>query len=507
MRTAAAILRWLIGAADRAAGVLGLAVLVWIAFLLVISVRSKPFWHDEIFIILISGLPIGEIWHASLDGIDLNPPLTSAATRLVHAVAGVGPVTTRLVPVAGFLTAAALIFVMARRRTNALVAVSAALGFALTEGWGYALEARSYGLSMGLFAVALYAWTEFAGGRHRGRHLAIMSAALALGLWVHYYGLLAAVPIVVGELVRQLRQRRIDWTPWAALVMSAVATLPLAALARVASAQKSTFWARGEGIDLTNVYTFIRGGLQMSTVTLALLGAIAMVELARRALRREWPRTIVWHEVAAGAVCVAIPALALFLGQTLGVFDRRYAIMGTVGLALVIPIVVWAVTPRNGLGDLIMAGAFVLTFVQFTGRVLEDRPPWQHPYAERELLTDWLRSGDPIVVTGGVDFLPIWFYAPDGARSRVMYLADPARQLRETGTDTSDRGYLALARWTDVPVHRLDGFVREHPRFWLYSFGADWIERGLRARGARFVEYGRERSGNGRLFEVEMPGR
>jgi hypothetical protein len=136
---------------------------------------------------------------------------------------------------------------------------------------------------------------------------------------------------------------------------------------------------------------------------------------------------------------------------------------------------------------------------------VDDAAPWQHPYADRPLLTDWLQGDAPIVITGGVDYLPLWFYAPADARPRALYIADPARQLRDTGTDTSDRGYLALARWTDVPVRRLDAFVREHPRFVLYSFGADWIERSLRARQARFVELAREPNGTGRLVQVEMP--
>jgi hypothetical protein len=80
--------------------------------------------------------------------------------------------------------------------------------------------------------------------------------------------------------------------------------------------------------------------------------------------------------------------------------------------------------------------------------------------------------------------------------------------LDATGTDTVDRGYLALARWTPVPVVPLEGFVQTQRRFWLYSPGADdtWIERRLRSRNASFIP--RTPAGGeqpGRLFIVQLP--
>jgi hypothetical protein len=480
------------------------AVVGWIAALLVSSAATKPFWHDEVYTLLLSELPLDQLWQASLDGVDLNPPLSVASARAVHAVVGPGPVATRLPSMSGFILATALIFVMIRRRSNVAVAVAGASALAFTEAWRYALEARAYGLTLGSFALALYCWSEAAAGRHAVRNWVVMAVAVSAGVWAHYYAILVVLPIAAGEIVRQLLRRRIDWAPWAALTGAGLAILPLWPLVAAANGQRTTFWARPKTIDIAGIYDFLRADFELPHVTALALIALVILESVRRLRRREWPRRLPAHEAAAGLVAVFLAAAAVLLGYWMGVFDRRYAILGAVGIALALPLIVWMLTPANGTGDLVMAATAIVLLAQLSARVFTGPAPWPHPYASRPVLADWLRGSLPVVVTGGVEFLGVWYHAPPGARARMVYVADPAFQLRTTGTDTSDRGYLTLARWTNVPVVPIETFLETHDRFWLYSFGADWIEQSLRERGARFEERGPERTGNGRLIEVFM---
>jgi hypothetical protein len=479
-------------------------LIAWIGVLLIGAARTKPFWHDEVYTILLSQLPLDQLWRASLEGVDLNPPLSVAAARGVHAVGGPGPVVTRLPSLCGFLLATALIFRMIQRRSNVLVAIAGASALAFTEAWRYALEARAYGLTLGSFAVALYGWSEAAAGRRPVRNWTLMGVAVAAGIWAHYYAVLVVLPIVAGEIVRQGLARRIDWKPWIALAAAGAAALPLWPLAAAASAQRTTFWARPRTIDIAGIYDFLRADFELPLVTAVALIGLIVFEVVRRLRRRDWPRRVPAHEAAAGLVALSLAAAAVLLGYWLGVFDRRYAILGAVGIALVLPMIVWAVTPSNGAGDLVMAATAVALLAQLSVRVFSGPAPWPHPYAARPILADWLRGSLPIVVTGGVEYLGLWYHAPPQARARAIYLADPEYQLRTTGTDTSDRGYLGLARWTDLPVVPIDRFLAAHDRFWLYSFGADWIENSLRERGARFEERGHERKGDGTLYEVFM---
>jgi hypothetical protein len=111
---------------------------------------------------------------------------------------------------------------------------------------------------------------------------------------------------------------------------------------------------------------------------------------------------------------------------------------------------------------------------------------------------------DPVVITGGVDYLEIWYYVPAAAKSRALYLVDADGELGENRADSVSRGFSALARWTPLPVISIDEFVASHPRFWMYSFGPDWIERSLTRRGATLIEHARDRHNAGTLYEVRM---
>jgi hypothetical protein len=82
----------------------------------------------------------------------------------------------------------------------------------------------------------------------------------------------------------------------------------------------------------------------------------------------------------------------------------------------------------------------------------------------------------------------------------MIYLADPESQARETGSDTLDRGYLALGRWTSLPAVPLAEFVRTHGVFFMYSLGPTWVEGSLARHGAVLTEVGRD--AHGALYEV-----
>jgi hypothetical protein len=102
-------------------------ITIWLAMLLGIFARAKPFWHDEVYTILTTQIPLGSLWPAYRDGVDLSPPLNTLLTRAVHAVTGVGLIATRLPAIAGYLTAIVVLFVTIRRRTNAVAGFTAAL--------------------------------------------------------------------------------------------------------------------------------------------------------------------------------------------------------------------------------------------------------------------------------------------------------------------------------------------------------------------------------------------
>ena len=495
------VIAWL----DRYQRVLLVLFVAWITALLVIQARGKYIWHDEVYTILGSRLPVLTLWRASLDGLDLSPPLNTVITRFVHAITGEGHVASRLPPMLGFLTAVVIVFVLLRRKANVVVALGAVMLLCLTPAWRYAIEARGYGLAVGLFALAIYGWSEAARGRHPARHLALMAIALAAGVWTHYYFVLAFVPIAAAELARQIVNRRFDAGPWAAFTLAVAGTLPLVSLARVAGGQRSTFWARSEMPGAADLYSFFFKGLAPYRLAFAALAVIAIVELVRRSRTRQWPRRLSVPDVVLCVMCLAVPAAAALLGNFTQVLTERYVVFAAAGLALAVPLLVWMILPPEGVGDWIGAGALAVAFVAFSVPIIRDRQPPPNQLRDRPVLVDMLKGSAPVAMTGGVAYLEMWYYASDEMRPHAVYLADPTGQRRDTKTDTVDRGYLALGRWSPVPIIRITEYMKTHQHFWLYSFGSNWAERSLRRAGATLKEWGPEAPAAGILYEVFMP--
>jgi len=487
-------------------------VLVSLAALAMTVARNKPFWHDEIFTIMVSGLPFATMYRAAADGIDLAPPLNTALTRVVHLAGGIGPVTTRLTPMAGFFAAACFLFLIVRRRAGTLPALTAALLPAALQSWPFAYEARGYALSMACFAAALYGWFEAAAGRRVGVNLAILTVSLAAGLWTHYYFVLAFMPIVIGEIVRQAAQRRLDVRPWIAMLCAGLMALPLWPLVRAASAQRTTFWARPDAGSplLTRIqalyrYWFETPEHQLIEIVANVVVTLVVIELAYRVVWRDWPRRLPSHEVAALGICFLLPVAGLLLGDYLGVFTERYLIFTTVGVVLALVLGLWWLAPPSGLAEIAAVAGVIAATVHLGSRIVTDPERPLNPIQSRPLLADWLsRSSDPIVITGSVHYLEIWYYIPQVSQARLLYLADPEGEMRANGADTVTRGYSALARWTPLPVIPLDEFVAAHPRFWTYRVGSSWIDQSLIDRRATLIEHGRDRNGESTLYEVTI---
>src|SRR5438552_18288148 len=141
------------------------AVLLLIVLALVASLipraHAKPFWHDEVYTVLESQFPsLKTLWAAELDGVDLSPPLYTALIRVVHAVSGVGRVSTRVPSILAFVGSCVLLFTIVRLRSNAVLGLASALLLQFTAAYRYAIEARGYEITVFAFLLAIYAWMK-----------------------------------------------------------------------------------------------------------------------------------------------------------------------------------------------------------------------------------------------------------------------------------------------------------------------------------------------------------
>ncbi len=474
-----------------------------LVFSLIVRARAKPFWHDEIYTILHAGLPsLGAMWTAAVDGFDLSPPLNTWFTRVVHEGFGVGPIATRIPPLTGYLVMCAVVFHLLQTRTNTAVALAGALLPGFSAAYRYAYEARGYGVMVALFALSLLAWSEAALGRRRRVHLPLLAIALSASVWNHYYGILTFVPIVGGELIRTVRQRAVDRGVATAIVAALVALVPLYPLAAAARTQSQSFWSPASFSDITNAYAFVFAPLTERLVVGAAIVLAILLLVARRSTGAR-PRTIPAHEVAAGLLSLSIPALGVGLGVFVtGVFVPRYAMAAVVGLSLVVPLVVWWRHTRWAIAEVFLCGFLGVAFMMSIWPSLVTPPVLQDPFLSRPLLQTAVTSGPPVVSSSSLQFLQYWYYTPAAQKGRLRYLADPDEAKKRLRSDTIDRGYLALRRWTAVSIDPYAEFVAGHRDFRVHEAGSGWLLGKLEEIGAAKEEVGR---GPGeRLYSVHL---
>ena len=356
---------------------------------------------------------------------------------------------------------------------------------------------------MACFAAALYGWFERRPDGACALNLVILALALAGGLWTHYFFVLAFIPIVLGEAVRQAAQRRVDIRPWTAIVLAGVIALPLWPLVRASSAQRATFWARPDADSplVTRTKALYRSLFE----TLEQPGA-----RNRRAGRRGPARGRTRSSRTLGRVA-----------------EGGGARTGRAGGAPLLPVAglllgdYSASLPSAMCSSRLSASCWrwtrpvVACAAQRAGedrrsrrRDRSRRPPRPaHPLGSRTplnqlerrpVLVDRLeRFPDPVVITGGVDTRN-WYDMPATVRPRALYLVDPDAELARDRAYSILCGFSALARWTPLPVVPIDEFVASHPGFWMYSLGPNWIERSLTRRGATLIEHARDRQMRGR---------
>ena len=395
---------------------------------------------------------------------------------------------------------------MVRRRGNATLALAAAFIPFFTAAYRYSDEARPYGLMMAFAALAWLAWTEAARGTRRALFLSILGVALAAGLWNHYFAALVFAPIAAGELVRSIRDRRVDRSMWLVIIGALAAAAPLYRLLRDAAAQTRHFWVRPSIADIAGTYQFLFATLASGFAgwTLLAIAAAIVVSLFRPAARVPGLEPIPAHEVAAAAVAVLLPAIGVVLALiATGAFVPRYAMPTVAAVSVVLPLALARLARRAPLVDAVLLAAVVGPYVVSAFTPIA-RP--EDPIAARPLLVRSLQMPGRTVAAGQLWFLQLWFYAPPTLKPRVVYLADPDLALRYTGSDIVDRNYLALARWTPVPIERFDTFIDHNPGFRVYSAGAGWLLDGLRDHGAIVETAGSE--AGGQLYQVTLaPGR
>ena len=450
--------------------------------------HRKMLWDDEFFTLYLANT---NGWHdllrALATGADQHPPTFYYLTHGVLHFFGMSHVTLRLPAILGFGLLCLCLYELVRYLAAPLWAVAAMLFPLGTSLYYYATEARGYGLVSGLMALALLAWLKATSQERRGIWLVVLAASLAAATGCHYYAIVPAACLCLGELVRTGSQRRIDLPVWIALAFT---TLPIAVFAKVirsARGYSSHFWAAPVWSDSIRFYEY-----EVALNVMAVLGTVILLLTLqrRRAVRASSNRDellpvryTVWEATTLAALAL-LPLMVMVLAKfvTHG-FADRYAISAVIGVAVLLTFNLYRLAPEPHIAmAAVLACSLMYVFQVHSSRHLieEVRTKTVHDIEALSTMT-----GQNFAMMELTSFHRVSFYAPRPIASRVSYLSNPDASFRYLGQDTSDRGLLDLRPWFPIQVVTDAAFLRENPSF--YAFGAvsgwNWLTFDLPAWG------------------------
>jgi Dolichyl-phosphate-mannose-protein mannosyltransferase len=454
--------------------------------------ERRLFWFDEIFTLYIARLPdLGSIWSASTHG-DSNPPMLYLLTRWSQAAFGANELGARIPQVVGFWVFCLCLYRFVSIRTNALAGFIALLFPITTKGYWYAYEARSYGLVLGFFGLALISWQAATDQAHsegvvrvnekrssrRWIPLAGLAVSVTSAALCHCYAFLLFVPLGVGELVRTFQRRRPDAAVWCALLIPAIVfvgtVLPLLhnVRATLPPVGFSILWPNmGSGWDLSVHPPLMIVALSLLISAWAAAGLPSHKPLAGS-------RKFAWHEIAclAGALCTPLVAFCAALAAHAPLFGR-YSIITMAGAACLFGA---ACARSRVIGLLVLFAILAIITRQFAGfrrEISVVEPSTGLAVGTRsaansfslEFVETSTRGDEPIVLTDPLELAPIFHYAPPPLRSRFVYLVP----------DLNREAYLGLQQCCGAPgtIALREAFFAAHPSFFVYLYGGGDLRR------------------------------
>lgn len=439
---------------------------------IVISIRA-PLWMDEVMASWMAQLhPAKMIWAALLHGNMSSPPAYFYLLKLIAVLFGASKLALRFPSIVAVYVAAIAVFLLVRRRLALPYAVLA-MALCLETGlFDFATEVREYALVTACFALAVLFWDVRSEERLSPWRTTGISLLLAACVSLHFYGVLLVPAFALMEVLWSVANHRIRRGLWVGIILAGASVLiwyPL--MRRVMSitggyASSAKYFALPSIPRLLTAYADLAfGGKGMSIFCCFLLLLAAAFFWSR--FRGEGfvadrsgdgvNQASLNLEIIMLAT-VSVPFLVfLFAELVTKAFNERYAIVGTLGFAMLVTMLI----SRVCLGKAISG---VLLFVSIFLLVAAPKRALPSDHYGMELLSSTGKA--PIVVGEGLAFLELEAEAKPELRDRLVYLTLPAGEKSPDSTNED-----LVKRWQrfrpDLKVEDPGYFLQANQHFFV----------------------------------------
>jgi hypothetical protein len=470
------------------------AFLVFFSALYVAStlIRSfeKFFWFDELFTVYLCRFDFAAILDALRKGVDFNPPLFFAITKVSQALFGPGRLGTRLPEIVGFWIFCLCLFRFVRKNAGNVAGIIAMVTPLLTGAAYYSFEARPPALVLAFCGLSLVSWQNALDAPSRFRHLIGFSCCLFAAFMTHCYAMVMLGPFVIVEIFRTSRTKRIEWKVWCAMLFPAILAtasyLPLLQAYRsIATGTNFAASYAAKWEQVRQFYPFLLAPY-FAVFVLGLLAVCAQFASPDGKPEAENVQQFssgrAEFELVLSAAFLAFPVYGMLLGQFVhGPFIARYFLPAVAGLCCCLAFAL-GLRRRNQRIALVVAAVATSVVVVQVMHVVQNRlhrnaPAVVEPSSGFDMNTSLtgplehykllLTAGSdrlPIAILNPLDFLYLVHYSPE-LRGRLYYVSNDSHDLFQ-------RGFALIRPWVPFRYNKqlsLDEFERLSPAYFVYG--------------------------------------
>jgi hypothetical protein len=346
---------------------------------------------------------------------------------------------------------------------------------------------------------------------------------LALAASLHYFAVLVWFSFVLAEGAVLYFDRRLRIWAWIAILAG---TAPLwffgGLLMELRRYYGAHFWAK-PSLTQVFVHNYLFGLNAYWGTTLAVIVTICLLVfcwIAWKESLKDSKRSWVTELVLIMAL-LWLPVFAIVLAKiSRGVMFDRYLLPAILGAAIGIG---YLSNIFSGRLKLVLAYAMLFNFaLSSTGKIMKmvpglvSSPRMETVLGPRKqvankahaILAQAKKAGLPVVISAGLEYLPLSYYQPADAPGELYCISDAAAANVYGGSDSMDLVFKAMQKY--FPLHVVDyaSFTSEHKEFLLFtrsiSDSLDWWPKRLSREGHKLeiVSY----VGGALIYKVTLQG-
>jgi hypothetical protein len=504
-----------------------IAFLLLSATIMLVWSHSHLLWADEFGVLdTVSISSVARYIHLQLTTPVVPDPLVySICAHASIYFFGADAFAIRLPSMCGYLLMQVCLYYFVRRIASEHAATFALAFPALMGVSIYAVQARPYGLLLGLCALSMLSWqTVTRNDSRRTLALVVLSLSLILAINTHYYGVLLFIPLCTAESIRILERRRADVPVLLSIGAGMAGILVLLPFAHALAPFHAYVMNDVNYHFITHSYLWMMMGnadlgvpVQYIVPAQHILGIVAAVLLVipiwgfwhkRPGLTILLPRA----EAVFMALLAALPVFGYVVAHCVTKFmEGRYILPALIGIAALLAVSIAPLLQNKTIGRVVLVSLFVAIAVTGVQHIRTEIELAQGTMASLVLTPETQRNlamfpGYPVYVMNPGVFQVVGYYSPSpDIRSRItlIYSQNEERPHRYSDylsiTSANLRGYGVQ---NVVPYESVSRYGTEQ-LFLLYHNSVDWTDEALKDSHARISPLGQVYGGE--LVSARFP--